>query len=71
MRYTAGDASQIMSFTPEIGGVELHPPASKVYRKGVPLRSNVAARVCIFILFYKRDNKWELVIDVIPLYIWL
>lgn len=48
MRYTMGDASKIMSFTPTLNGLELHPLVSDVLQENLPIRSNAAARVCIF-----------------------
>ncbi|KAK1554014.1 hypothetical protein Q3G72_006646 [Acer saccharum] len=43
MQYSVGDASKIMSFTSTLNGVELHPPASVIFRNDLPSRKNIAA----------------------------
>ncbi|KAM1180690.1 hypothetical protein ACFX13_020073 [Malus domestica] len=44
MQYTSGDVLKLTSFSPILNGVELHQPASNVFRNGLPKRGNVAAR---------------------------
>ncbi|XP_048331890.1 protein ALTERED SEED GERMINATION 2 isoform X1 [Ziziphus jujuba] len=42
MHYTSGDVSQLMSFSPVLGGAELHKPTSDVFPKYLSKRRNAA-----------------------------
>ncbi|CAK9148998.1 unnamed protein product [Ilex paraguariensis] len=45
MRYTTGDVSKLMNFTPILDGVELRPKVSSGISNGFPIKSHVAARL--------------------------
>lgn len=48
MRYTVGDASKIMSFTPTLNGLELQPPIHDFLQTNIRVRGEVATGVGIF-----------------------
>lgn len=48
MRYSVGDASKLMSFTPILNGLELQPPPSDALKSSLPFKSNLASKVCFF-----------------------
>ncbi|KAJ4828567.1 hypothetical protein Tsubulata_029452 [Turnera subulata] len=43
MRYTTGDVSKLMTFTPVLNGLELQPPPSVVFKSSLPFKRNATS----------------------------